>query len=340
MWWGARSSLDNQSMDESRPLRVSYATYTRAGLDIEGKPKPNQDAHVSFTFRDAYVAVLGVFDGHGVMGRTIARMCARLLEELAEGVVGPSLAALRRKGWVAEASGHTATNLDEVREAIHTLFDAIQSAVSVSVDASISGTTMAVAFIVGSHLIVASVGDSLAYIGRLTRGRSCSIRVLNVSEDAPMWSAGWHIAWFGDGANVIEFHRLTVRHAVSSPTEMVRVTQSGGIVRQSRVCAPGMSIGMTRCIGDRVFSPDVILHKPHVRYAELDMSDATLILATDGVWDVMRPARAFEHAEFFKPDVGKMATSIGRESRRNWANLKLGRVDDITVMVAHITRVA
>jgi serine/threonine protein phosphatase PrpC len=115
------------------------------------------------------------------------------------------------------------------------------------------GTTAVVAVIDGTSLTVANVGDSRAVICR-------------------------------EGKAV----RLTVDHKPDVPEEVQRIQSQGGFVKEGRVS--GM-LAVSRALGDG-FLNKVAYPVPNVTKTELTEGDTRLILACDGVWDVMSDQQA------------------------------------------------
>ena len=81
-------------------------------------------------------------------------------------------------------------------------------------------------------------------------------------------------------------------------TERQRVVEAGGAVHaitvgrhtQWRVGLVGMAV--TRAIGDADARDDGVICTPEVTQLHLDADDAYLIVACDGLWDVMTPTEA------------------------------------------------
>ncbi|KAK9275032.1 hypothetical protein L1049_022290 [Liquidambar formosana] len=113
------------------------------------------------------------------------------------------------------------------------------------------GSTAVVAIICPTHIIVANCGDSRAV---LCRGK------------VPV--------------------PLSVDHKPNREDEYARIEAAGGKVIQwngFRVCGV---LAMSRAIGDRYLKPCVI-PDPEVMFVPREKEDECLILASDGLWDVM-----------------------------------------------------
>eukprot|EP01117_Protostelium_nocturnum_P003211 TRINITY_DN1415_c0_g1_i1.p1 TRINITY_DN1415_c0_g1~~TRINITY_DN1415_c0_g1_i1.p1 ORF type:complete len:290 (-),score=97.12 TRINITY_DN1415_c0_g1_i1:212-1081(-) len=91
----------------------------------------------------------------------------------------------------------------------------------------------------------------------------------------------------GDGRAVLcrdgQALRLTVDHKASNAEEAKRITDAGGFIIGGRVNA---QIIITRSLGDHAMK-DYIIGTPHLHHAKLNDKDTWLIVACDGLWDVV-----------------------------------------------------
>lgn len=115
------------------------------------------------------------------------------------------------------------------------------------------GTTSVIAIANGTRLTVANVGDSRCVLCR-------------------------------DGKAV----RLTVDHKPDLPEESAYIRSKGGFVREGRIS--GM-LAVSRALGDG-FLGDAVNATPHIRSLDLTEDDSFMILACDGVWDVITDQQA------------------------------------------------
>uniref|UniRef100_A0A2P2JR23 Phophatase 2C protein n=1 Tax=Rhizophora mucronata TaxID=61149 RepID=A0A2P2JR23_RHIMU len=122
------------------------------------------------------------------------------------------------------------------------------------------GSTAVVALVCSSHIIVANCGDSRAV---LFRGK--------------------------------ESMALSIDHKPNREDEYVRIEASGGKVIQWNGHRVFGVLAMSRSIGDRYLKPSVIAD-PEVTFVARAREDECLIIATDGLWDVMTSNEACEVA--------------------------------------------
>lgn len=87
--------------------------------------------------------------------------------------------------------------------------------------------------------------------------------------------------------------RLTIDHKASDPDEAKRITDAGGFIgRNKRVNGV---LAISRALGDHMLKEnDVIIAEPYCTETELNEDDTYLVLACDGLWDVVTDQEAVE----------------------------------------------
>lgn len=120
-----------------------------------------------------------------------------------------------------------------------------------------SGTTAVVVYKNGDSLTVANAGDSRAVL---------------VTDNG--------------------FRRVTEDNKATNPSGIFRVTKAGGKAVNSYLMMPrGGGLAVSRALGDREFS-GVVIPNPNVYQHQVTKRDIGLILACDGIWDVVSDALA------------------------------------------------
>ncbi|KAL0312356.1 UNVERIFIED_CONTAM: putative protein phosphatase 2C 75 [Sesamum radiatum] len=114
-----------------------------------------------------------------------------------------------------------------------------------------SGTTAVAVVLTDTHIVVGNCGDSRAILCR--------------------------------GGRVVP---LTFDHKPDRADEKARILATGGRVLNMDCARVEGILAMSRAIGDRYLKPYVI-SEPEVTFTRRDQEDEFLILATDGLWDVM-----------------------------------------------------
>lgn len=129
------------------------------------------------------------------------------------------------------------------------------------------------------------------------------------------------IVLFRNGRSI----RLTYDHKASDILEMQRVEKAGGLIMKSRV--NGM-LAVTRSLGDKFFD-GLVVGNPFTTSVEIKAEDEFLILACDGLWDVIEDQEACEIIKDIK-DPNEAAKTLVRYALEN------GTTDNVTAMVVHL----
>ena len=174
---------------------------------------------------------------------------------------------------------------------------------------------MCLAVVCSNHILIANVGDSRGVLGRRGHGSD------EIAEP------------------------LTVDHKPSSPSEKCRISQYGGrvfpvvysdgVVGPDRVWladqrSPGLA--MSRSICDTIAHRAGVISTPDFFERTLDISqDRAMILATDGLWDVMSNEDAMQLC-LSKHETSVAVSSLIKEARQRWL-CRSSCMDDVTVCV-------
>jgi serine/threonine protein phosphatase PrpC len=186
---------------------------------------------------------------------------------------------------------------DEIKNALRTGFLKMQNAIGNNV--RYIGSTATVAVIKNGKIFLANAGDSRAVL--------CN--------------AGNPIA-------------LSCDHKPERPDEMQRIQQRGGsVVYDGEVWRVGGMLSVSRSLGDKYLYPYVIA-EPELMEKELDAQDEFLIMACDGVWDVMKNEDAVQCARGTLTerlhDCTQAATVLALEA------FKRGSTDNISAIVVNL----
>lgn len=167
-----------------------------------------------------------------------------------------------------------------------------------------AGATAVTAFIRGRKLFIANAGDARAVLNR-------------------------------DGIAV----RLSYDHKPTDPEEMKRIIAAGGTVRGGYIeKADKSGVAVARAFGDKDFKPMVTAEPYIAPETDLFPPDNFLILACDGVWDVMNDQEAVDLIKN-EPDPQRASELLKNEALRRAqeyqkTNPKFG--DNISVMVVKL----
>jgi len=264
---------------------------------MQGWRTTMEDAHCATLglAGDASMSIFGVFDGHG--GREVAQYCqAHMVERLVE-------SEAFKAGDMGQALIDTFLDMDELmltvegrkelaRHAAEGQGKSAEADMQAKVRAALSGrslggeddedededdvpdmpqsgSTSVVAVVRGNELTVANAGDSRGVLCRRDKeGR----KAIDLSED----------------------HKPTLE------SEMTRIKNAGGFVADGRVNG---SLALSRAIGDMEFkqSPhlpakdQVISACPDITVRKLEAGDEFMVLACDGIWDVMTSQECIDY---------------------------------------------
>lgn len=107
-----------------------------------------------------------------------------------------------------------------------------------------------------------------------------------------------YIANLGDTRCVISRNgmaeRMSIDHKANDELEQQRVRADGGIIMDNRV---GGSLAITRAFGDHSLKNDGVTAVPSVRKHFIRPFDKYLVIATDGVWDVLEDQDAVDQCK-------------------------------------------
>ncbi|MED6161862.1 hypothetical protein PIB30_064754 [Stylosanthes scabra] len=274
-----RTSNQNASEVSSR-LLCGYSSICGKRSEMEDaiavKPKliqvPSQmltDSHVNENTISSLAHFFGVYDGHG--GFQVANYCR---ERLHSALIEEIEAA---KSCLAETDGGDYSQ-DHWKKAFVSCFQKVDDEVggiragdgrnnSGGSESTIepiapetAGSTAVVAVLSQSHIIVANCGDSRAV---LYRGK----------EAIP----------------------LSADHKPNREDEWARIEAAGGRVIHWQGYRVLGVLAMSRSIGDRYLKP-CIIPEPEVKFVHREKHDECLILASDGLWDVVTNEEACEVA--------------------------------------------
>ena len=121
-------------------------------------------------------------------------------------------------------------------------------------------------------------------------------------------------------------YRLSYDHKASDHNESTRVENAGGLILKNRVNGV---LAVTRSLGDS-YMKDLVLGKPFTTSTQIIKDDEFMIIACDGVWDVISDAKACKIvADCFKNAMD------AQEAAKKLCQMAIndGTTDNITCMV-------
>ena len=176
----------------------------------------------------------------------------------------------------------------------------------------LSGTTGLTCLIQNRRMYIANAGDSRAVLCRL--GASGKLMPID----------------------------LTIDQKPDDAKERERIESMGGKVivdpvYPARVIYHNYGLGMSRSIGDGLATKHGVICTPQVTTYDTDDMDACLVLASDGVWEVLsseRVARLVDRSE--STDAQDIANTIVNAAIDEWRKEEESYRDDISIVVLMI----
>ncbi|OIW20746.1 hypothetical protein TanjilG_21811 [Lupinus angustifolius] len=309
----------------------------------QGKKGTNQDAMLvweNFCSRQDTI-FCGVFDGHGPYGHMVAKRvrdslplklnahwehCVSGDEVLKEISVNAAGSMNSEEAAFVSADEESRTSIDAEETTKHpeifqTLKQSFLKAFKVmdrelkthpSIDCFCSGTTAVTLVKQGRHLIIGNVGDSRAVMG--TRAKDDSIVAV----------------------------QLTVDLKPNLPAEAERIRKCKGRVfalhdepEVARVWLPNNDspgLAMARAFGDFCLKDFGLISVPDVSYRQLTENDEFVVLATDGIWDVLSNKEVVDIVAA-APSRSSAARALVESAVRGWRyKYPTSKVDDCAVV--------
>ncbi|MCL7051501.1 hypothetical protein MKW94_020880 [Papaver nudicaule] len=268
----------------------------------QGTNEVNQDSALIYKeFGKGGGQFFGVFDGHGENGHKVSRMVIDRLPKL----------LLEQEGYRELVSTYLP---NEWRRECVSAFKVMDRELKLQkdFDCSCSGTTAVTILKQDQDLLIANLGDSRAILGTL-------------SENGELKAV-----------------QLTVDQKPDLPQEAERIRKCGGrtmpnkdepdVHRVWSATAEYMSLAMTRSFGDFYLKDYGVIAIPQITHRRLTIEDQFLVLATDGVWDILSNEEvssiiwSVENKEEAAQTVVEAAAVAWKRDYPTW------RVDDITVV--------
>lgn len=127
-------------------------------------------------------------------------------------------------------------------------------------------------------------------------------------------------------------YRLTYDHKATDSNEINRIRDSGGLIMKNRVNGV---LAVTRSLGDS-YMKDLVIGNPFTTATEIGNEDEFMILACDGVWDVISDLKACQYvADTFKRDGDDPQLAAKRLCQLAMDN---STTDNVTVMIVKFDR--
>lgn len=219
-----------------------------------------------------------IFDGHA--GKQTARWCGNNLHTLLE----QEIIASEEK-----ISNETMHDYD-MKDNLYNTFVKADNLIQNEGNGN-SGSTAAVVVLVWENKHQPSDGDNTS-----SKNKPVDIETPNSSNfdfrPNPNQKRMLYTANVGDLRIVLfrnnKAYRLSYDHKATDLNEMNRIRDSGGLVMKNRVNGV---LAVTRSLGD-TYMKELVVGKPFTTSTEISLYDEFMILACDGLWDVISDTKA------------------------------------------------
>mmetsp|Transcript_34003 Transcript_34003/g.59264 ORF Transcript_34003/g.59264 Transcript_34003/m.59264 type:complete len:386 (-) Transcript_34003:45-1202(-) len=298
----SRVKLSSKLLKSTSKVKTQFAR-SRTGSHRQRQKPITQDSLAicnSFQGRECDHLFM-VCDGHGDYGHLVSNFITQNLPTL----FGTAYLQSRR-------------DLEAVINNLQCVIEKLENELmSSNIDTALSGSTLVTAFVSGDRLFLAHLGDSRVAMG---------------SKYGSHWIAS----------------QLTTDHKPENSEETKRILRHGGEVRRSldsyrnpsgpyRVWLPGQDgpgLAMSRSIGDRYAKEAGVVASPEIKSLIIAPQDRFLIIASDGIWDVIGTEEAVNIVarKLESMSLEESADALVDEAHLRWRR-DCESVDDITVIV-------
>ncbi|KFK26385.1 hypothetical protein AALP_AA8G241700 [Arabis alpina] len=273
---------------------------------VQGSKAHNQDNAILYLgYGTGDAELCGVFDGHGKNGHMVSKTVRNRL---------PSLMSTFKKELNQESHVGEEDEAHKWEQACLAAFRIVDRELLLQVfDCAFSGSTAVVAVTQGDDLMIANLGDSRAVLG--TMNEDGEISAVQLTSD--------------------------LTPAVPSEAERIRMCKGRVLAMKTepssqRVWLPNHDIpglAMSRAFGDFRLKDHGVIAVPEVSHHRITSRDQFIVLASDGVWDMLTND---EVVSLIWSSVKKQATAaklVAEAAEATWKKkLKSSKIDDITVI--------
>jgi len=167
-----------------------------------------------------------------------------------------------------------------------------------------SGTTCVFALFINDHLFIVNIGDSRCIIGNSKNKLKLATKDHKPNEKKELA----RIHKNGGSITNIDTHRVFINEEVNG-------------------------LAISRVIGDNHYKGyNIVISNPDIYYRKILRSDEIMILASDGLWEVITNSEAIE---FVNARINKLGLSTIAKELVDFA-FKKGSMDNITVIIVMI----
>jgi serine/threonine protein phosphatase PrpC len=264
--------------------------------------------------------ILGLFDGNGKYGEEISQLCVNETDEY--------------------FNVHMVEYEKNPVEFLYAVLKLINDKITdCGIDILNSGCSCVIALINSDTLYIANIGNSHAIIGTYNQSLAKPSRGSVFSEDKQfLLEISKKRQSFLKKQPVC--HKLTCDHTTDNQEEFIRVLKCGGRIQQkvdefgnshgpyyvwkNYSNIPGLKI--TRSIGNTIAQDIGIINTPHIAQHKLGIHDEFLILASEGIWSVMKSQDVANFVDNYKDFAQKTSVNYMNYAEINSSNSCIARL--------------
>mmetsp|Transcript_6776 Transcript_6776/g.9149 ORF Transcript_6776/g.9149 Transcript_6776/m.9149 type:complete len:441 (-) Transcript_6776:36-1358(-) len=301
---------------------LRYACISKKGRDPDDKAKPNQDryrVHKSFA-GNSNAAFFGMYNGH----RSHGNGCAKYIQE--------QLPKLAQDHIEHQQFGDMSVSIDQIRASLHMAHTEVNDELRLSkINDSYSGTTAITLHIHESRITVCNVGDSRAILGTKKAGMDNLVSV-PLSKDQTPHRPDEAARCKRSGARILSFGQIN-GDADPEVEDPPRVWAKNGHY-------PGTAF--TRSIGDAVAEKLGVFAEPEMLTVKISQNEKLLVLASDGIFDVMSNQDVIDLCFQHKEDPLTACNAVIEKSHEEWllnedcTNEESASYDDMTIVCVFV----
>lgn len=287
---------------------IRYACLSKKGRDPDDASKPNQDCYgVHETFcngnSNSDAAFFGVYDGHGPHGEASSQFVQQRLPDLV-------------KKNIIKNQNDT-FSIDQVHASLHKAHTECNDELRLSqINDSYSGTTSITLYIHESRITVCNVGDSRALLGTKPKttsaGASTRLQAVPLSTDQTPYRSDEAARCVLSGARILSFGQIDPSSKDDDDSEI----EDPPRVWAQKGKYPGTAF--TRSIGDAVAEELGVFAEPEMLTLKLSQYEKLIVLASDGIFDVMSNQEVIDLCFQHKDDPTQACNAVIEKSHEEW----------------------
>ncbi len=303
--WLKHKIIKNRNLKSRKKLRFNLKEITFSSFMIQGEAPRKTDCQDSYTIIDNHKEIfyaLGIFDGHGNSGKEASNSASENFLKYF-------------KDNQAKIQGFS-TNTQKEGFMKKAFVSAERKMIKSGIDYDNSGTCALILLIHNNICSIANVGNGRAVLCR----KNQDITAIELS-------------WDQTASRKDERKRISDKGA-----KIQKLNYKGEWVGPLRIWkdeeGPGISI--TRSLGDIKAKKIGFISVPEIDHIILKKTDKFIIVASDGLWEVMTSAEAvgfvLKNSDVWEND-NRIAEMLAREARNRWEyknsnNLLKNRISD------------